>query len=291
MKRLTLLATALLLGAVVSAATAQEATTPPLTGTVTLRSGQTLSGTIQAADLGIMDGAGIGTNLADNGAIKVVVEGQTQRIPAAEIAVVEVSWQDKSTPEEPRWEITELKITTRDGKVVTGKPGWYMHATNVSVLLPSGETKRVHAFPLAGPDFSPDNLIAKIEIGDVAAAPAEPAATEPTAPAEPAPTEPTAPAEPAATEPTAPTEPAATEPAAPAEPAPAEPAAPATPAPAEPAAPIAPPALNVTPTPTVVAAPQPIVVTVPIPGTDKKVTVIIYVTVVEGEVKVVPTTP
>lgn len=269
MKRLTLLATALLLGAVVSAATAQEATTPPLTGTVTLRSGQTLSGTIQAADLGIMDGAGIGTNLADNGAIKVVVDGQAQRIPAAEIAIVEVSWQDKSTPEEPRWEITELKITTRDGKVVTGKPGWYMHATNVSVLLPSGETKRVHAFPLAGPDFSPDNLIAKIEIGDVAAAPAEPAPAAPTAPAEPA----------------------ATQPAAPAEPAPAAPTAPAEPAPATPAAPVAPPALNVTPTPTVVAAPQPIVVTVPIPGTDKKVTVIIYVTVVEGEVKVVPPTP
>lgn len=287
MKRLTLLATGLLVLAVASAAIAQEATAPTLTGTVTLRSGQTLSGTIQAADLGIMDGAGIGTNLTDNGAIKVVADGQAQRIPAAEIAMVEVTWQDKSTPEEPRWEITELKVTTRDGKVVTGKPGWYMHATNVSVLLPTGETKRVHAFPLAGPDFSPDNLIAKIEIGEVATAPAEPKPTAPTAPAEPAPTTPTAPAEPAPTAPTAPAEPAPAEPAAPTEPAPAAPTAPAQ-LPAVQPAPTAP---AVTPLPTVIGAPQPIVVTVPVPGTDKKVTVIIYVTVVEGEVKVVPATP
>lgn len=283
MMRLTLLATALLVLAATTAVVAQEATAPTLTGTVTLRSGQTLSGTIQSADLGIMDGAGIGTNLTDNGAIKVTVDGQARRIPAADIAMVEVTWADKSTPEEPRWEITELKVTTKDGTVVSGKPGWYMHATNVSVLLPGGETKRVHAFPLAGPDFSADNLIAKIEIGEVSAAQAEPTApvVEPTAPTEP--TAP-APAEPAVTEPAAP---APVEPTAPAEPAVTEPAAPAEPAVVEPAPTV--PAQTVVPA--VVGAPQPIVVTVAIPGTDKKVTVIIYVTVVEGEVKVVPAMP
>lgn len=276
MKRILPIVLALL--AVLTVAWAQD---NAFTGTVTLRNGQTLSGIIKSADLGIMDGAGIGTNLAGNGAFRVTVDGQTQRITADKIALVEVKWQDKSTPEEPRWEITELKITTTDGKVIVGKPAWYMHATNVSVQLPSGETKRVHAFPLAGPDFSADNLIAKIEIGkavtptvETPATPATPAA--PTTPATPAvetpatPTTPTTPATPAT--PTSPATPAVETPAAP-----ATPATPATPAVAAP--------------PAVASPGTPVTVVVPIPGTDKKVTVLIYVTVVDGEVKVVPAAP
>ncbi|MEI6502632.1 MAG: hypothetical protein WCP21_16605, partial [Armatimonadota bacterium] len=85
-----LLAVALL---TVTAALAQDAA--PLTGTVTFRSGQTLTGIIKAADLGIMDGTGVGTNLSGNGAIKITVNGQAQRIPAASIASIEATWVDK----------------------------------------------------------------------------------------------------------------------------------------------------------------------------------------------------
>lgn len=272
MKKLLPLVLTLLLWALCSLALAQEGA--PLTGTVTLRSGQTLSGIIKAADLGIMDGAGVGTNLSGNGAIKITVDGQAQRIPAANIAVVEATWTDKSTREEPRWEITELKVTTRDGKTLSGKPGWYMHATNVSIELPSGETKRVHAFPLAGPDFNAGNLIAKIDLTSV------PGTIAPAVPATPA--TPATPETPAA--PTTPATPAAPE-------TPAAPATPATPeAPATPAAP-ATPVVSTPPVPVSAAAGQagtPVMITVNVPGTDKKMTILLYVTVLEGEVKVLP---
>lgn len=266
MKKLLPLVLTLSLWALGSLALAQEGA--PLTGTVTLRSGQTLSGIIKAADLGIMDGAGVGANLSGNGAIKITVDGQAQRIPAGNIAVVEATWTDKSTREEPRWEITELQVTTRDGKTLAGKPGWYMHATNVSVELPSGETKRVHAFPLAGPDFNAGNLIAKIDLTSV------PGTIAPAVPATPAtpetPATPVTPATPATPE----------TPAAPATPAtPVAPTAPATPAVTTPAAPVS------------AAAGQagtPVMITVNVPGTDKKITILLYVTVLEGEVKVVP---
>lgn len=269
MRKLLPLVLTLLLLALGSLALAQDAA--PLTGTVTLRNGQTLSGIIKAADLGIMDGAGVGTNLSGNGAIKITADGQAQRIPAANIAVVEATWTDKSTREEPRWEITELKVTTRDGKTLIGKPGWYMHATNVSVEMPSGETKRVHAFPLAGPDFNAGNLIAKIDLTSV------PGTIAPAVPATPAtPATPVAPAPPAT---------------------PATSTAPATPAtpetPATPATPVVPetPVVSAPAVPVSAAAGQagtPVMITVNVPGTDKKMTILLYVTVLEGEVKVLP---
>lgn len=279
-----LLALALL---ALTAACAQEAAAPaPFTGTVTFRSGQSLTGIIKAADLGIMDGTGVGTNLSGNGALKITVNGKPERIPAASIATVEATWVDKSTAEEPGWEISELKIVTRDGQTLIGKPSWHMHATNVSIELPSGETKRVHAFPLAGPDFKPENLIAKIDLTATAAAPATAATT-----VTPGPTAVTPTPAPTATTPT----PGATTPAPTAvTPAPTTDvtvAATPTPTPAPAAA---------TPTTAVVtpgAAPvnaipgQPVVVTVDVPGTGKQVNILLYVTVVDGQVKVTPATP
>lgn len=293
-KQLTylLLAMALLC---LTAACAQEAAAP-FTGTVTLRSGQTLTGTIKAADLGIMDGTGVGTNLSGNGAIKININGQAQRIPAANIASIEATWVDKSRPEEPGWEISELKIVTKDGQTLLGKPGWHMHATNVSIQLPSGETKRVHAFPLAGPDFKPENLIAKIDLSATATAavatPTAPATVEPVAPVATAPatTAPVASAPattaPATVEPAVPapatTAPVATAPAAPIAPAPVA-AAPAAAAPTAVATPAA--------TPVNAIPGQPIVVTIDVPGTDKKVNILLYVTMVDGQVHITPATP
>lgn len=256
----------------VTAACAQDAAA--LSGTVTFRSGQTLSGIIKEANLGILDGSGIGTSLPGNGGIRISVGGAAvQRIPVANIASIEATWVDKSTPEEPGWEISELKVMTKDGQTLVGKPGWHMHATNVSIELPSGETKRVHAFPLAGPDFKAENLIAKIDLTATAsAATIAPAATTPAA---------TAPA----TEPAA-TTPAATTPDVTVTPATTETTTPTTTTPAttEAAAPT-----PATAAPTAAASPgKPVVVTVDVPGSDKKLNILIYVTVADGEVKVTP---
>lgn len=311
-KHLSTLAVALLLASV---ALAQQPAT--LTGTITFRSGETLSGVIKAADLGIMDGTGVGTGLNGFGAIKINVNGVKQTIPATSIATIEATWVDKSTPEEPSWEISELRVTTTDGKALVGKPDWHMHATNVSVQLASGETKRVHAFPLGGADFSPNNLIAKIQLGPVSTAAAPTTATIAPAPTTPAPTAP-APTTPAPTTP-APTMPAPTTPApttpAPTAPAPTTPApaatveinptpAPSTPAPTTPApttpAPTAVAAAPAAPAPAatvsaVVAAQatkarpgEPMVIKVPIAGTNKVVNILLYVNITEEGLEVMP---
>ena len=54
--------------------------------------------------------------------------------------------------------------------MLVGALYWQLHATKATVQLPSGEIRRVEAFPLGGSDFSPNNLIVKIELGVTAAA-------------------------------------------------------------------------------------------------------------------------
>ncbi|MEN6303004.1 MAG: hypothetical protein ABFD96_09795 [Armatimonadia bacterium] len=298
MKKMTFCLLVALMLLALTAALAQEPAS--LSGTVTFRSGQTLTGVIRSADLGIMEGSGIGTNAGGGGSLKVAINGKPQVVPAANIASVDVTWADASKPGEPAWDITELRITTRDGQVLVGKPTWHMHATNVSVQLPSGETKRVHAFPLAGPDFKPENLIAKIELTGAAPAATTPApaattpAPEPTTPA-PAATTPA----PAATTPA----PAATTPApgpdvtitpAPAATTPAPAAitpAPAATTPAPAAATPAAAAVTATSKPVAATPGQPVVVTVKVPGTDKLVNILLYVTVTDQGVTVAPAAP
>jgi len=284
-------------------ALAQQPAPAPLTGTITFRGGQTLSGVIKTADLGVMEGAGIGAGLPGYGNIQILVAGAKQTIPATNIAAIEANWIDKSTPEETSWEINELRVTTRDGKTIIGKPAWHFHISNVTVELPSGETKRVHAFPLGGEDFSPNNLIAKIEIAGAAAtapteaqptapapAPAQPAAPAPAAepketPAAAAPEQPVpapaAPPTPAAAPAAAPSAPAPspapdTAPAAPAESAPSAPASAPTPAPA--AEPLA---VSVSSATANVQPGQPLLLKIPMPGTNKVVHILLYVNIAE----------
>jgi hypothetical protein len=187
-----------------------------MSGTVTFRGGKALAGKVQLAELGVVEGAGIGNSLPGHGSIVVKVGDQTQRINGDDIASVTVEWTNSGSEAEPRWEIKKLSIVKKDGTKVDGAPDWLLHATNVWVVTAEGKTERVHVFPFGGEPFSPDSLIAKIDLAAAApAAPPTPARAEPTAPA-------VAPAEPAA--------PAV---------APAEPAAPAV-APTAPAAPAAP---------------------------------------------------
>jgi hypothetical protein len=220
--------------AVTAVALAQEA--PQLTGTVTLRGGKTLTGRIQLAELGVVEGAGIGNSLPARGSLVLKVGDKSVRIVGDEIATITVNWVNTGTEAEPRWEIQKIVVVKRDGSTVEGSPDWLLHATNVWVVTADGKTERVHVFPFGGEPFSPDNLIAKVELAG-AAAPAQPA-TAPEAPAQPAPA-PAAPAEaPEIKEPTPVIEaPAPTAPEQPEGPAAAAPG-PAAPAPA--ARPVAP---------------------------------------------------
>lgn len=293
----------LILTLMASVACAQQPA--PLTGTITLRSGETVSGVIKTADLGVMDGAGLGSALNDYGNIQMTVNGAKQTIPATNIASLEATWADKSTPEETSWEISELRVTTRDGQVLVGKPAWHFHITSATVELPSGETKRINAYPLGGSDFSANNLLAKIELAPLGATPT-PVAPAPVTPAPVAPT-PDVPT-PVAPTPTAPA-PVAPTPVAPAPVAPTPDApTPAAPAPVAPepitvnANPPASPAGNPAPAPGATAAVastvagqltnvtpgQPMVIKVPVAGTNKVVNILLYVNITEEGLEVMP---
>jgi len=152
-----------------------------LEGTVYLRSGQTLSGVIRIAELGVVPGSGIGTLLGQGGAFTVEVDGQDQTVAASDLKMLEASWANVGTEQDPRWRIEQITLTTQDGEKVIGKPTWLIHASEVSI---EGQPA-VHAFPLAGSDFSPDNFIAKIILGEPL--PEEVPAAAPAAPEEVAP--------------------------------------------------------------------------------------------------------
>ncbi len=134
----------------------------PLVGTVYLRSGQVLHGVIRVAELGVVPGAGIGTLLPNRGSFIVDVNGTERMVAADELASMEATWSNEGTEEEPHWKIQQLTLTTQAGEVIAGQPIWLLHASEVSIE--GGPT--IHAFPLAGTDFSADNLISKIVIGE-----------------------------------------------------------------------------------------------------------------------------
>lgn len=238
---------------------AQDFAGPRLDGTVTLRSGQTISGLILTAQLGIVDGAEIGSRLRDGGYIAVRVNGQEQRVQATDIASVDVEWSQTGTAEDPKWKITALDVTTRDGQSFAGTPAWLVHATSLIVEEADGTQKKIYAFPMAGSNFSPDNLLASLTFGPAIAPVIETPAVQEPVTEEPV----TEPAAPVATEPLdTPTAPVTDEPATPAVPdtpveQPAEPVAtvePATAAPEQNGAPET--AMTVTALPTVEHVPE-----------------------------------
>ncbi len=143
---------------------AQEAA-PLFGGTVTLRSGAALTGAIKVAELGVVLGSGVGSVQTDYGAFRLRAGDGEVTIAGRDVASVDVDWEQQGTASEPRWLITRVVVTRRDGTRVTGQPTWLLHCSTVSVTLPDGMTRRAHAFPLGGTkDFSPENFIRRIEI-------------------------------------------------------------------------------------------------------------------------------
>ncbi len=155
-----------------SAAFAQEGA-EPLKGTVYLRGGQVLTGVIRIAELGVVPGSGIGTLLGEGGEFTVRTEEKSETVKAADLAVLEADWANEGTEQDPRWKIQQITLITKAGATIVGKPTWLIHASEVSI---EGRPA-VHAFPLAGTDFSPDNFITKIVLGEVPPAVTPPAVT------------------------------------------------------------------------------------------------------------------
>ena len=267
---------------VVILATAALASAQPaalMQGTVLLKGGQTLSGNIKAAELGAMDGNGVGTNLTDNGALAVKTDdGTVIRIPAADIAIFEAEWEESTEPGGNPWIIKALKVTKRDGTVIAGMPDWFMHASSVAVETAPGDIKRVHAFPLAK-DFAPDNLLVRVQIAQPAAMPPAPTPPAPITPAPitPAPITP-APTTPPPTIPT-PTVPAPTVPT-PTIPTPIEPV-PTTPAPVT-GPPVTAPHAPTTVEDVHVLPSQDIVVTLRCPQCGEPITLLISISALKG---------
>ena len=175
----TLPAVILLICLIATGALAQEFMGPKLEGTVTLRSGQQITGVILTAQLGIVDGAEIGSRLRDGGYIAVKVDGDESRVNAADIAAINVEWSQTGTDDDPKWKITSLSVTTRSDEVITGQPAWLVHATSLIVETADGTQQKIYAFPMAGSNFSPDNLMASVSLTGAAPATADPATTEP----------------------------------------------------------------------------------------------------------------
>jgi len=182
-----LLMVALLASGLVAGAWAADYAGPKLEGTVTLRSGETISGLILTAQLGIVDGAEIGSRLRDGGYIAVKTEdGEERRVNATDVAAMEVQWAQTGTDEAPKWKITDLSITTTSGEVISGTPAWLVHATSLVIEEADGTQRKLYAFPMAGSNFSPDNLMTDLIIGEATAPPVTevtPPATEVTPPA------------------------------------------------------------------------------------------------------------
>lgn len=137
-----------------------------LRGTVTLRGGETLTGTIVLAEFGVVVGAGIGTLRPDLGSICLEVEGQQVTVPGGDLTLIEAEWVQGGDAENPSWEIASISLTRRDGQKLSGKPTWLLHGTTARVLTDDDEIQRVSTVQPMEEGFTPDALIQSVLIGD-----------------------------------------------------------------------------------------------------------------------------
>lgn len=152
-------------------------------GTVTLRSGETLTGTILLAEFGVVVGAGIGTLRPDFGSMCIAVAGQEMTIPGRDIAQIDARWEEREEGGQKTWTISGITITRRDGQCICGQPTWLLHETTARVLSDDDEIHRVSTVQPGAQGFSPQSLIQSVCVGDVApATPEVPPAQQPEAP-------------------------------------------------------------------------------------------------------------
>lgn len=135
---------------------------PPFPGHATLRSGETISGAIKLAEWGVVIGSGVGSVRRQGGLLRLHTEEGDVDIQAVSIHVVDVEWRNEGTEGSPAWRISEIRVTQRDGAVVTGQPTWLLHCSTTFVELANRETRRVLAFPPDQDGFTPDNFLARL---------------------------------------------------------------------------------------------------------------------------------
>jgi len=96
-------------------------------GTITLRSGETLQGTIKLAEFGVVYGSSIGTLHDGCGYIELNVAGNRTSTPARDIWAVQAEWRNEGTAETgeaANWAIARMVVTRRNGTQVIGEPTW-----------------------------------------------------------------------------------------------------------------------------------------------------------------------
>ncbi|GAJ05437.1 unnamed protein product, partial [marine sediment metagenome] len=99
----TLLTVTVLTVLCVMAAQSAELIGPRLEGTATLRGGQTYTGVVLTAQLGMVDGAEIGSTLKDGGYIALESDHTERRVQATDIASLEADWVQAGTADDPKW--------------------------------------------------------------------------------------------------------------------------------------------------------------------------------------------
>ncbi len=162
--RRLLLTTVALIVLCLSGAVAQYAG-PKLEGTALLRSGEMISGVVLTVQLGILDGAEIGSSLKDGGYISVAAADGQRDVKATDIASIDVEWANTGEADAPKWTISTLTIVTTAGETIVGQPTWMVHASNVNIELPDGTRKRAYFFPVGGTSFTADDLLTKLTLG------------------------------------------------------------------------------------------------------------------------------
>ena len=138
---------------------------PKMEGTATLRSGEIISGVVLSAQVGMVDGAEIGSKLADGGYLMIAAEGGERKVKGVEIASLDVEWVNTGTPAVAKWTIAKFTVVTTSGETIIGEPTWMIHITALIIEQADGVRKSVYAFQPASDNFSPDNLLTRLVLG------------------------------------------------------------------------------------------------------------------------------
>ncbi|MFQ6096874.1 MAG: hypothetical protein ACE5O2_04045, partial [Armatimonadota bacterium] len=133
-------------------------------GTVTLRDGRQFRGNILLAEWGVAANDGVGSSRPDGGGLALLVNGRETLIRAAQVKRAKAEWVNAGTAEDPDWRISAVKVLTRDGREIAGRPTWRLAVSSLHIEPEGGGAPiRIHAFPMSR-TFNPDDAIAKIEL-------------------------------------------------------------------------------------------------------------------------------
>jgi hypothetical protein len=139
-----------------SAAAGQTAPAGEMWGTVHLRSGKSLTGSILAAQFDPAGENGLGAMFEAAGQLRLRTAGGEVALRGTGIAGVELSWAEDGGG----WRLASVTVSESTGQQVTGEPAWEPHVSYLKMAI-DGEQQTLMAFPDARA-FDPGKLIAKV---------------------------------------------------------------------------------------------------------------------------------